>query len=294
MPLVTVGDVELWYETFGEPTDVPVLLVSGVGTQSIRFDDEFCQGLADRFFHVIRFDNRDVGLSTRCPGNEDVAGVMAAVAAGEPYEIAYTLSDMAADAVGLLDVLGIDAAHIYGVSMGGMIVQLMAIEHPTRVLSLTSVMSTTGNREYGQATEEAITALLSEGPTERDAAIEHDVSMATIWASPDYLNEDYLRDMLGRQWDRGEGRDRNGGTRQACAIVASPSRDEQLAELDVPTLVIHGDLDPLVGPSGGERTAEVIPGAELLMIEGMGHDSPPELFGPIIEAFTRHAIAAMS
>lgn len=292
MTLTAVGDVELWYETFGDPTDVSVLLVSGLGTQAVRWDDEFCQSMVDRFFHVIRFDNRDVGLSTRFEGPDDIVTVLTDVAEGRTPEVAYTLEDMAADAIGILDALEIEKAHVFGLSMGGMIAQVMAINYPDRLLGLTSMMSTTGNPEVGQPSDEAIQALLQAAPTERDAAIEHDVRIATVWASVDYLNPDYLRAMAARQFDRNGDRDRNGGARQSCAIGAAPNRESQLAELTVPTLVIHGTADPLINVSGGERTAEVIPGAELLLIEDMGHDLPPELFGPIIEAFTRHAIAA--
>jgi len=292
MPHAAVGDIELYYETFGESTDVPILLINGLGSQSIRWLDLFCEGLADRFFHVIRFDNRDVGLSSRVDGPSDLQACIAALASGGTPDLAYTLSDMAADAAGLLDVLGIEAAHVVGMSMGGMIAQHVAIEHPNKVLSLTSIMSSTGNRQVGQPSEEARYGLFGPGPDpdDRDACIAHDVKIGKIWSSPDYWNEEAMTELAAAQYDRG-GSDTRGVARQSCATVAQMDRDELLQQLDVPALVIHGALDTLVNVDGGEHTAEMIPNAELLVIENMSHDWPPELFGPITEAITQRAIS---
>lgn len=284
--------LDVWYDLFGEPTDVPVVLIAGLGTQGRRYTDDFCQGLADRYLHVIRMDNRDVGLSSRFSGLSDPAAYIESALAGNPVEAPYSLDDMAADVVGLLDALSIGAAHIVGTSMGGMIVQLAAINHPDRVLSVTSIMSNTGNDDFGQPTPEALEAIFATPPTERDAAIAHDVRIGEIWASPEYWKPEAQQAYLEECWDRTEGLDRNGGGRQAVAILSGSSREEALAELQAPTLVIHGDADVLVQPSGGERTAEVVPGANLLMIEGMGHDTPPELCAPIIEAIVLHVIAS--
>jgi len=290
----TPTDVEIWYDLFGEPTDVPVVLIAGLGTQGRRYSDDFCQGLADRYLHVIRLDNRDVGLSSRFTGLSDPGAWMEGALTAKPPEAPYSLDDMAADVTGLLDVLSIDAAHIVGVSMGGMIAQLAAINHPDRVLSLTSIMSNTGNGDFGQPTPEALEAIFSPPPTDRDAAIAHDVKIGAIWASQEYWKPEAQQAFLEECWDRTVGLDRLGGGRQAVAILSGANREDALTTLTTPTLVIHGDADVLVQPCGGERTAAIVPNANLLMIEGMGHDTPPELFAPIIEAIVQHVIAATS
>jgi pimeloyl-ACP methyl ester carboxylesterase len=256
------------------------------------WDDDFCAGLVDRGFYVTRYDNRDVGLSSKIEdrGHHDLAATMLRAAAGEAIEAPYLLSDMAADAVGLLDELGIDAAHIVGASMGGMIAQTIAIEHPERVLSLTSIMSTTGELTVGQATPEAIQRLLTKRPTDRDAVIEMGVETSRIIGSPDHFDEERTRAKAGEYYDRAYYP--AGYARQIVGIWASGSRAEGLAALDVPTLVIHGEVDPLVTLSGGQRTAELIPGAELLVIEGMGHDLPPALWPQVIDAITSHVASA--
>lgn len=286
-----VGDVELCYETFGNPEDPPLLLIMGLGAQMIAWPEEFCEGLVDRAFFVIRFDNRDIGLSTAIDADVDHA---AAMAAGEQVEPAYTLGDMAADAAGLLDALDIDAAHIVGASMGGMIAQAFAIEHPAKTLTLTSIMSTTGDADVGQATDEALAAIIGPAPTERDAAIEHNVRIGEVWASPEYWNPEYARERATANWDR-VGRSQGPGiARQMAAILAGPSRTAALGNVTVPALVIHGAVDPLVQLDGGQRTAEALPNAELLEIEGMAHDLPPEMFAQIIESITRLAIRALN
>ncbi|MBN2622400.1 MAG: alpha/beta hydrolase [Acidimicrobiales bacterium] len=287
MPVAQSNGIEIAYETFGDPAAPTVLLVMGLGSQMIHWDVEFCEGIAARGFHVVRFDNRDMGESTRIDEPVDVFAVMGAIGSDDMPAVPYLLSDMAADAVGLLDHLGVDEAHLFGVSMGGMIVQTVAIEHPQRVRSLTSVMSTTGDRDVGTPTAEAMTALLSPPPQTRDELQDTAVRQAGVWGSPGLYDVERLRRIAGEAWDRGY--DPAGAARQLAAIFASGSRSPGLAEIAVPTLVIHGTADTLVQPSGGERTAEVVPDAKLLMIDGMGHDLSPPLWPRLIDALAMHA-----
>ncbi|MCP3853953.1 MAG: alpha/beta fold hydrolase [Actinomycetia bacterium] len=290
MANATVGPVELHYEEFGDGNDPPLLMVMGLGAQMIVWPDELCQGLVDRGFRVIRFDNRDVGMSTWFDGVEvDMAAAVTAGMMGQPFDGApYNLSDMAADAIGLLDHLDISQANIVGASMGGMIVQTMAIEHGDRIASLCSIMSNTGNPEFGAPTPDAMGALLSPGPTEREAAIEHSVGVSKVISSAAHFDEDDVRARAAAHYDRGFNPE--GVTRQVAAIMASGSREEGLQALDLPTLVIHGAQDPLITPTGGERTAELVPDAELLMLEEMAHDLPIPLWGPIISSITSNVI----
>ncbi len=280
--------IELFYETFGDPADVPLLLVMGLGAQGHVWDVELVEGLVDRGFYVVRFDNRDVGLSTKPDvGRINLMERLLAAFAGQPVEAPYLLRDMAADAVSLLDHLGIAAAHVVGASMGGMIAQTLALDHPDRVLSLTSIMSTTGDPDVGQPDPSVTSVLLTPTPADRDGAVAHSIAASRAIGSPEHFDEERARRRAETSYDRcfypaGFGQ-------QLLAIVASGSRTEALRALDLPTLVIHGDVDPLVTPSGGRRTAEVIPGAELLEIEGMGHDLPPVFWPTIIEAITRLA-----
>jgi pimeloyl-ACP methyl ester carboxylesterase len=285
MPIAPCNGIELCYETFGEPDDPTMLLVMGLGSQMIQWPDDFCAALAERGHQVVRFDNRDTGESTRFDG-EDSPSVRAAIGGGD-VAVPYLLADMADDAVGLLDHLGVDHAHVLGVSMGGMIAQTIAIRHPRRVASLTSVMSTTGDPDVGSPTSEAMRALMAPPPASREAYQDAAVHHAHVWGSPGLFDAERLRDTAGRAWDRGY--DPGGTARQMLAILSSGSRSADLARLSVPTLVIHGTADTLVQPSGGERTAEVIPDAKLLVIEGMGHDVPPPLWPQIIDAVTAHA-----
>jgi pimeloyl-ACP methyl ester carboxylesterase len=283
VPIATSNGIEICYETFGDDGDPTLLLVMGLGSQMVHWPDDFCAAFAARGFRVVRFDNRDTGESTRLEGAADVG---AAIGGGD-VTVPYLLADMADDAAGLLDHLGVDRAHVFGVSMGGMIAQTIAIRHPARVASLTSVMSTTGDPGVGTPTREAMRELMTAPPTTRqgyqDAAVHH----AHVWGSPGLFDEARLRDTAGRAWNRGV--DAAGTARQLVAIMASGSRSADLAGLAVPTLVIHGTADTLVQPSGGERTAEVIPDAKLLIIEGMGHDVPPPLWPQIIDAVSGHA-----
>jgi pimeloyl-ACP methyl ester carboxylesterase len=296
MPIAppNAAGVELCYEVFGDDDGVPLLLVMGLGAQLLSWDTEFCQALVDRGFMVIRYDNRDVGLSTKIEGGNggggDFMSAFTAALQGESIEPPYLLTDMADDAAGLLDHLDIDAAHVVGASMGGMIAQAVAIEHPHRVLTLTSIMSTTGDQDVGQPLPDAMQRLLGAPPTSRDEAIESGVETSRIIGSPELFDEDRAREKAAESYDRCFYP--AGMARQLLAIVASGSRSEQLANVDVPTLVIHGSADPLVTPSGGERTAEVVPGAELLMIEGMGHDLPPVHWTQVVAAITALAARA--
>ena len=280
-----VNGIEIGYETHGDPDGEPLLLVMGLGAQLTAWPVELCDALADRGFHVVRYDNRDTGLSTKLSdvGGDFMTSFLKA-SQGEPVELAYTLSDMAADGMALLDHLGIESAHIVGASMGGMIAQTMAIEHPARVRTLTSIMSTTGESEYGTPQPDAIAVLLRPAAVTRDEAIEADVTARRVIGSPEHFDEVVARERAAEAYDRCY--NPAGTARQLLAIVAGGSRAEGLAHLAVPTLVIHGDIDPLVTFSGGQRTAELVPGAELLTLEGMGHDLPPAYLGPIVEAIT--------
>ncbi len=260
------GRIDIAYERFGPDESPPVLLIMGLGTQMLGWPDGFCSELVGRGVHVVRFDNRDVGLSSH-------------LTEAPPY----TLSDMAADTVGLLDALELDSAHLVGASMGGMIAQAAAIEHPQRVRSLTSIMSTTGDPSVGQPTEAALSALLSPPAATRADAIERTVSIVRVIGSPGFeLDEADLRRRTGVAYDRAY--DPGGIARQITAITSSGDRTASLRSISVPTLVIHGEADPLVDVSGGRATAGAIAGAELAIFEGMGHDLPRALWRDIVGA----------
>ena len=271
-----MGDIEIAYNTLGNASDPPVLLISGLGGQLIAWDDAFCRELVDRGLFVIRFDNRDVGLSSHCddgprPDQPGTAG-----------PAAYTLADMAADTAGLIDNLGLGSAHLVGISLGGMIAQILAIEHPERVRSLTSIMSTTGNDQVGQATEAAHALLLMPPVNTREDAMERAVLGNRAVGSPAYRAEKTeLRDKAARAFDRAF--HPRGVARQLAAAMTTPDRTEDLRRLRLPTLVIHGAEDPLIAVSGGQATAEAIPGAELDVIDGMGHDLPRPLWPTLAE-----------
>ena len=288
MPYADANGIRLCYETMGHPEGDPLLLVMGLGAQLISWPEELCELFVAAGFHVIRFDNRDVGLSSYIEGGEgEFMPAYTSAVRGEDVEVPYRLTDMAADAVGLLDALGIASAHVVGASMGGMIAQTIAIEHPERVRSLTSIMSTTGETDVGQPTPEALQALLRPPPTDRASAIEAGVASSRVIGSPDDFDEAEAASKAARAYDRAF--HPAGTARQLLAIVASGSRAEGLRALEVPTLVVHGDADPLVTPSGGIRTAELVPGATLVLIEGMGHDLAPRFWPRIVDVVAEHA-----
>lgn len=281
------GSIRLEYEDMGSPRDPAVLLVMGFTAQLIAWPDRFCELLVDRGLRVIRFDNRDCGLSTKFDGvSVDPGAVMAAHVAGtEMPPVPYTLSDMAADAVGLLDALDIADAHIVGASMGGMIVQTMAIEHAQRVRSMTSIMSMTGELEYGSPTPEAAAVLLAPPPSDRQAFIANSLA-AKVWQSRRYFDAERVQTEAARSFDRSFYPE--GAARQLAAIYASGARAEGLRSLRVPSLVIHGTDDTLLQPDGGQRTAELIPGSTLLMVADMGHDLPDPLLPMITGTIASH------
>jgi pimeloyl-ACP methyl ester carboxylesterase len=259
MAIARNGDVELHYEVFGDPGDPTLLLVNGLGSQCINFPVEWCEMFVARGYQVVRFDNRDVGLSSKLD------------------DVDYVLSDMARDAVAVLDAVGVERAHVMGLSMGGMIVQRLAIDHADRLLSVTSVMSRTGEPDYGQSSPEALAVLTAKPATSRDEYIDNHVAAIGIYGSdPAWLDEADLRARAAAAYDRcfcpaGVGR-------QMMAVMADAPRADALREVQLPVLVIHGSRDTLIQPSGGRRTAELIPGARYVEIEGMGHDYPPAVW----------------
>jgi pimeloyl-ACP methyl ester carboxylesterase len=271
------GGIELEYETFGSPEDPALLLIMGFTAQLIAWDDPLCARLAAGGHYVIRYDNRDCGLSTCLDGAPvDLGAVVNAALTQQPLpDVPYTLSDMAADAVGLLDHLGIGRAHVMGASMGGMIAQTLAIEHAERVSSLISVMSMTGEPEYGAPTPEAMAVLFATPPTSRDEAIARAADTA-VFCSRRWFDLARAEERTAQAYDRRFYPE--GAPRQLAAVYASGSRGETLPKVTAPTLVVHGLDDTLITPSGGERTAELIPGASLLMVADMGHDLPAALW----------------
>ncbi len=273
--------IDIAYQRLGRYDAPPVLLIMGVAAQMIHWPDTFCQALVDRGLQVIRFDNRDSGLSTHFT-NAPTPNLRA-VLAGDHSSASYTLSDIANDAVGLLDYLGIGQAHIVGASMGGQIAQTAAIEHPDRVRSLISMMSTTGAKNVGQPSPEVLRELFSGPPAvTRDEVIQRMVRASQCTGSPGYRSdEDEIKEQAGRAYDRCH--DPLGSARQAVATVVSGDRTEALRRLKVPTLVIHGLADRMCDVSGGRATADAIPGAELVLIEGMGHNLPPGLRTRIVD-----------
>ena len=291
MPQIeTANGMSFAYEAIGSDGDPAVLMVMGFGAQLISWPRDFCRLLADGGRYVISFDNRDCGLSTKLDGvAANVEEVLTAVQAGD-LELArslapYTLSDMAGDGFALLDALELDRAHVVGASLGGMIAQTMAIERPERMLSLTSMMSSTGEPEFGQSTPEALEALLAPDPEDREGYIASAENWL-LWHSKRYPDLEETRAIAAESYDRG--RYPEGSNRQLAAMLASGSRAAGLAQLRVPTLVIHGLDDTLIAPSGGERTAELVPNAKLVLIEDMGHDRPQALRPRISREILEH------
>jgi pimeloyl-ACP methyl ester carboxylesterase len=259
MPIAVNGGVSIYYETFGSPSDPTLLLVNGLGSQCTNFAEEWCGKFAAQGYQVVRFDNRDVGLSTKLDGVE------------------YALTDMAADALAVLDDLGVGKAHVMGLSLGGMIVQRLAIDHPDRLLTMTSAMSRTGESDSGQTTAIALGLLLARPARSRQEYVDgHLKGLAVYGSKPEWIDEDEVRARAAASYDRcfcPEGR-----RRQMAAAMADGSRAEALRRVTVPTLVLHGSRDTLIDPSGGRRTAELVPGARYVEIDGMGHDYPPAVW----------------
>ena len=290
MRVETSSGIVLEYDDFGNPADPTVLLIMGFGTQLLGWDAGFCRLLAARGRHVIRYDNRDCGLSTKRHDTPvDLLDFFTAATSGQldraEAMAPYSLRDMACDAIGLLQGLGIDRAHVVGSSMGGMIARKMAIEFPDSVLSLTSMMFSTGEPEYGQPTPEAQQVLFSARPADRGgylAAAEREL----VWASRRYGDPAALRELAAASYDRCYYP--AGVPRQLAAMILDGSRADALRTLDVPTLVIHGQDDTLINPSGGRRTAELVPDARLLLVEDMGHDRPRELWTCLVDAIHEH------
>ncbi|MFF9375654.1 alpha/beta fold hydrolase [Streptomyces griseoluteus] len=291
MPNVVVSpEVSIEYESFGDPANPPVLLVMGLGAQLLAWHEDFCQALADRGRYVIRYDNRDCGLSTKFDDHPvDMGKFMATVGSGDlPTALAmvpYRLRDMADDGLGLLTALGIERAHVVGSSMGGMIAQTMALSAPERVLTLTSMMSSTGETEYGRSSPEAQAIVSSPKPADREGYVRA-AEKELVWASKRYGDAAAQRELAAASYDRSYYP--AGVGRQLGAMILSGSRADALRELRVPTLVIHGLDDTLIDPSGGKRTAELVPGAELLLVPDMGHDRPRELWPKLIDAVVAH------
>jgi pimeloyl-ACP methyl ester carboxylesterase len=279
------GGIRLCYDTFGDQSDPPLLLVMGLGTQMVAWHEDFCRQLVDEGFYVIRFDNRDIGRSTHLDG-APVPTIRQILTRRVPAS--YRLEDMAGDTAGLLDGLGIESAHVVGVSMGGMIAQTLAATRPERVRSLVSIMSTTGSRRVGQPAYRVMPIFLKRAPGDRDAFIDHtELLFKTIGSSGIPRDDAELREVAGLMYDRGL--DPAGTSRQLAAIIASGNRTEALHRITAPTVVIHGTADRLVRPSGGRATARAIPGAKLVKVEGMGHDLPRGAWEQVITAIVENA-----
>ena len=285
MPSARCNGVDVAYEEIGPKDGRPVLLIMGLGVSLVFWEDGFCERLVESGHRVIRFDNRDVGRSTKLDalGMPNVMQAMAALMSGQPITAPYLLTDMARDTIGLLDALGIERAHVVGASMGGMIAQTLAIEYPQRLSSMTSIMSTTGDPALPQAQPEAMAALLTPPPAERSAYVDHAVPVWKTIGSPGFpFDETRVRARAAAHFDRGY--HPPGVARQLVAILASGDRTPALRSVRVPSLVIHGADDPLVPAACGKATAAAMPVAELVMIDGMGHDMPPETWPQIAGA----------
>lgn len=288
MPRAQTDGIELEYETFGSIAQPPLVLIMGLSRQMISWPDAFCERLAKHGQYVIRFDNRDVGLSSKLGhlGPPQVLQAMAARREGTPYDPPYTLDDMADDTAGLLDALDLESAHICGSSLGGMIAQLVALRHPARVRSLTSLMSTTGATDLPQPTAEALSVLLAKPTTTRDAFIEQKVRESAVLHGGMQSDDAWVRETAGRSYDRCH--HPAGAGRQFLAAHCAWDRTEALGALSVPTLVMHGEADPLIPLAHGAATAAAIPGAEFITIDGWGHALPTAVWTRIIDAVVSH------
>ncbi|MFC1829496.1 alpha/beta fold hydrolase [Thermodesulfobacteriota bacterium] len=288
---VNNGEISIAYETFGRTEDPPLLLIMGLGYQMMYWDEDFCTQLAARGYRVIRFDNRDTGLSTWLDdaGVPDIPTLKNLIAQRKSGRAPYSLRDMAGDAVGLLDALGIESAHVAGRSMGGMIGQMMAIHHPDRVRTLTSMMSSTSAPGLPPPEPVVLSALLEPEPEDEQGFVDHSVRIWKLLSGPKFsIDEDRVREWARLSFTRGLNPD--GVARQFAAIISTGSRKEALESITVPTLVIHGDSDPLVPIACGIDTADSIPGAKLLVIKNLGHTLEPDAYPEIIDAISRHAI----
>lgn len=285
MPSARCNGVEIAYEEIGAKDGRPIVLIMGLGVSLVFWDDDFCALLAERGYRVIRFDNRDVGRSTKLDalGVPNVLQAMMALMMRRPIAAPYLLSDMARDTVGLMDALGIERAHVVGASMGGMIAQTLAIEHPERLFSLTSIMSTTGDPALPQPEPAAMATLLRPPPAERSAYLDQAVRVWRTIGSPGFpFDEERVRARAAAHFDRGH--HPPGVARQLVGILASGDRTAALRRVTAPTLVVHGVDDPLIPLRAGEATAAAIPGADSVLIEGMGHDLPREAWPRIVGA----------
>jgi len=296
MPRAAANGIELEYDSFGRASDRPLLLIMGLGAQMLQWDERFCEALAERGQYVIRFDNRDVGLSTKFDhaGIPDLAALMQRGA--DRSGVPYTLDDMADDAAGLIDALGLGSAHVFGASMGGMIAQTVAYRHAPKARSLISLYSSTGNPALPPAKPEAMAVLMAPRPADRAGAIEAVVTAARVTSGAGYpIAADYVRDRAARMFDRSF--TPMAAARHLAAVTAHGNRAPRLAAITAPTLVIHGTADPLVPVEGGRDTAKSIPGAQLALIEGLGHGIPPALWtqlADLVAAHTQKAEAARS
>jgi len=268
------GDVEIYFETFGDAANPTLLLINGLGSQCINYAEGWCQKFAAEGYQIVRFDNRDTGLSSKLDG------------------VDYSLADMANDAVAVLDALGVVRAHVMGLSMGGAIAQRLAIDHPDRLLSMTSVMSATGEPEYGQSSRQALAVLMSPPASSREEYVANHLEALTVYGSkPEWQDEEHNRARAGAAYDRcfcpaGIGR-------QMRAIMNDGPRADALRNVEVPALVIHGSQDRLIDPSGGRRTAELIPGASYVEFDGMGHDYPPAIWDRWVSTWSAFARGAV-
>lgn len=293
MPSVTANGITIEYETAGEPSKPPLLLIMGLGGQLIAWDDQFVDELVKQGFFVVRYDNRDVGLSTWFDdaGVPDMGDLITARQSGGTPTAPYLVDDMAADASGLLDALGIASSHLLGVSMGGMIAQAFAIRHPAKLQSLVSIMSTTGDPSVGNPHPDAMAALMEPPPATRDEAMDASVKAWQVFGSPGYdFDEERIRRKAAEAFERAF--HPAGVARQLSAVISSPDRTQALASVTAPTLVIHGEADPLVDSSGGKATAAAVPGASLWLVPGMGHELPPPLFSEVANRVAEHSLAS--
>ena len=289
MPKANVNNIEIEYETIGDETSKPLLLIAGLGSQMLAWSDEICESLANRGFYVIRFDNRDVGLSTKLEdaGLPNFLEINTAYARGEIPEVPYTLEDMVDDTVGLLDALNIDKIHVCGVSMGGMLAQVLAYRHPSRVLSLTLIMSTTGNPDLPQSKPEIMAQFFAPVPSEREGYIEEMVKRDSLIQGTFSFDEDQSREYRTNEYERSYYPE--GIARQLAAMAVPGNIKPYISAIRAPTLVIHGSEDPFNPVEAGKEIATTIPGAELLILDGMGHSFPREVIPRIINALVANS-----